>query len=129
MGWQNFGSAAVDGRAARDLQHAVDGKGYQTRAVTDENEAVLLVERRRGGGPVRFSCLPVDGNDAVHGVHYRLLVGLLDLGGIRETVDAVVGPWRGDSVVLAPWIPRHGTTPALHAELYSRAGNGLKDNM
>src|SRR6266568_8437851 len=129
MGWQHFGAAAVDGRAARDLQHAIDRKGRQSRAVTDENEAVLLVERRRGGGPVRFSCLPVNGDDAVHGVHHRLLVDLLDPGGVRETVNAVVGPGRGDRFVLASWIPRHGATPALHVELYSRVGNGLKDNM
>src|SRR6476646_7869809 len=129
MGWQHLGAAAVDRRAARDLQHAIDGKGRQSGFVVDENEAVPPVERRRGGGPVRFSCLPVDGDDAVHGVHHRLLVGLLDPGGIRETVNAVVGPGRGDRFVLASWIPRHGTTPALHVELYSRGGNGLKDNM
>src|SRR4051794_14314335 len=129
MDWQHFGSAAVDRRAARDLQHAIDGKGHQFRAVADEDEAVFLVEWRGGCGPVRLGCLPIDGDDAVHGVHHRLLVGWLDPGGIWKTVDAVVGPRRGDRLVLASWIPQHGTTPPFDLELYSHAGNGLKDNM
>ena len=129
MGRKHFGAAAIDRKSARDLQHAIDRKRDQSGAVINQNEAVFAVERGGGCGPVRFRRLPIDGDDAVHRIHQRLLVGGGDVRCIRKTVDRVISPGRFDRPILAAQISRHGRTPAIHRELYRRASNGLKDNM
>ena len=78
---------------------------------------------------MRLGRLPIDGDDAVHRVHQRLLVGSSDAGCIRKAVDRVASPGRVDRPILAAQISQHGRTPAVHRELYRRASNGLKDNM
>ena len=80
---------------------------------------------------MRLGCLPVDGDDAVHRVHQRLLVGCRRrLRGIGKAVDRVIGPGRGDGLVLAAQISRHGRHSSVPASSYTGASaNGLKDNM
>src|SRR5882757_6883274 len=78
---------------------------------------------------MRLGRFPVDGDDAVHGVHQRLLVGDRKARCIRKTIDSVVRPGRFDRLILAAQISWHCRTPVTQPELYRRASNGLKDNM